>query len=66
METQELSRIEVTLTESEFSVEEAFKYYKLVRNIEGRKKAGVRIMRTLNKKINRIFIVEDNVTRKKS
>lgn len=56
----ELQRIENSLIDMEFSVNTAFQYYKLVRCIEGEKKAGVRIMRAINTRLDRKFQVEGN------
>ena len=45
---QELTRIEDVLREMDINVEMAFKYYKLIRGIEGHKNANVRVMRAIN------------------
>jgi hypothetical protein len=50
MKKCELLRIDGMLIDMEFSVAIAFRYYKLVRSIEGEKKAGVRIMRAINQR----------------
>jgi hypothetical protein len=49
-----------------FTVDGSFNYYKLVRCIEGEKKAGARVMRSVNARLERKFLNEGPMTLKKS
>lgn len=62
----ELERIEKQLYEIDFSVDYAFNNYKQVRSIEGEKNAGVRILKAVNCKIEKMLEIGGSLTYKKS
>ena len=62
----ELDRIEKLLLDIDFTVNFAYNYYKLVRSIEGAKYAGVRVLKAVNMKIDKMLAICGSATYKKS